>query len=219
MRRPPRRCARPRWRRNSPPRSAWKSSPPRPRRSPTFRKSSRHAGQGSSRRTASRPTERALEARGWIARRRAHLPGRRHFEDLHLVRGADLVVAQVSGNEKRIALLDADRAAILEFEIDPAFQHVDELAIALVIVPAGGPAHALARRHDLGAQRARAGVGDAEVAILEEVTTSLDQYRFGGAGVSDLLRGHFLRRRFGARLRGGGGWHCFLPPVQAGQKP
>jgi hypothetical protein len=36
------------------------------------------------------------------------------------------------------------------------------------------------------AQRARAGVGDAEVAILEEVTASLDQHRFGGAGVGDL---------------------------------
>jgi len=128
-------------------------------------------------------------------------------------------VAQVSGNEQRIAFLDPDRAAVLEFEVDPALQHVDELPVALVIVPAGRPAHALARHHDLGAQRAGAGVGDAEVAILEEFTASLDQHGFGGARVGNFLSGRFLSGRFLTGLGGGGGWHRFLHLAASGLLP
>src|SRR5258708_17767115 len=80
-----------------------------------------------------------------IARPRAHLPGRRHFEDLHLLRCADLVVPQVAGDEERIALLDPQRAAILELQVDPALQDVNELAFALLILPSVRLAHALAR--------------------------------------------------------------------------
>src|SRR5262249_9952513 len=108
---------------------------------------------------------------------------RRHFEDLHLRGGADLVVAQVAGDEQRIALLDPDRAAVLELEVDPALHDVNELAVTLVVVPAGRPAHALARRHDLGTERAGAGIARLEVAVFEEIAPSLDQLGFSSAGV------------------------------------
>src|SRR6478609_5757810 len=104
-----------------------------------------------------------------IARTGAQLARDRDFEDLHLVGGAGLVVPQVPRNEERIALLDLDRAAVLELQLDPALEDVDELAVALVIVPAGRLAEALGRLHDLGAHRAGAAFGNAEVAIGEEL--------------------------------------------------
>ena len=138
-----------------------------------------------------------LEPRGRLARRGAHLAGHRHFEDLHLLRRADLVVAQVARDEERIALFHPKRAAILELEIDPALEDLDELAVALVIMPAGRPAQALARGHHLGAHPAGARFGDAEVAISEEIAPSLDQDRLGTAGMGDFLPGRCLDRPCG----------------------
>src|SRR5205085_4866227 len=108
----------------------------------------------------------------------------------------DFVVAHEAGDVERVALVDPDRATILEFQIHPALQHVDELAIAFVIVPTGRPAHALARHHHLGTHGPRACVGDAKIAVLEELAPSLDQHWFADARVRNLLPGNCL------------GWAC-----------
>ena len=76
----------------------------------------------------------ALEAFRRVARPRAQFARDRDLEDLHLVGGADLVVAQVARDEERIAFFDLERAAVLELQLDPALEDVDELAVTLVIV-------------------------------------------------------------------------------------
>src|SRR5690242_15838434 len=68
-----------------------------------------------------------------IAGARTELARNRNLEDLHLVGGAGLVMTQVARDEERIALLDPERAAILELQLDPALEDVDELSVALVI--------------------------------------------------------------------------------------
>src|SRR5512135_3004162 len=135
----------------------------------------------------------ALEAFRRVARPRAQFARDRDLEDLHLVGGADLVVAQVARDEERIAFFDLERAALLELQLDPALEDVDELAVALVIVPAGRLAEALGRLHHLGAHGAGAALAHAEIAIGEEVAPSLDQHRLGDAGMGDLLAGSLWR--------------------------
>src|SRR6478735_816815 len=61
-----------------------------------------------------------FEAFRRVARPRAQLARDRDLEDLHLVGGTGLVVAQVARDEERIALLDLERAAVLELQLDPA---------------------------------------------------------------------------------------------------
>src|SRR5258708_2947676 len=78
-----------------------------------------------------------LEA-GWrIAGLGAHLGRDRNLEDLEIVRGRDLVVLEPARDVDRLAGLHPDGRAILEFEIDPTLERVDELRLADVPMPAG----------------------------------------------------------------------------------
>ena len=91
-------------------------------------------------------------------------------------------MAHAARDEQRLPRLQAQPLPGLEFQVDPALQGVDELAVADVIMPPGRLCHAGDRRHHLGAHRAVAGVGDAQIPIGEELPPSWDEW--GG-----LLRG------------------------------
>src|SRR5439155_5370209 len=99
---------------------------------------------------------------------------------------AQFIVFQPARDEHRVALLAAQELAALEFELDPAVQQVDELAVAGVIMPAGRLRHAGLRLHDLAAHLAAAGFLQGEVAVAEKLAPSLAQDRLLGAGIAEL---------------------------------
>src|SRR6516162_1509241 len=74
-----------------------------------------------------------------------------------------------AGDKARVARLEPAAAAVLEFELDPALQCVDELALADMIMPAGRSGHAGQRRRHLRPHPSVASRGDAEVAVFEKV--------------------------------------------------
>src|SRR5438045_908176 len=127
----------------------------------------------------------------WVDRNRAELARHRDFERLEIVRGAQFIMFQPARDEHRVALLAAQELAALEFELDPAVQQIDELAVAGMVVPAGRLRHAGLRLHDLPAHLAAAGLLQREVAVAEEVAPSLGHDRLFGAGIAKLRRGWF----------------------------
>src|SRR5215471_16900655 len=102
---------------------------------------------------------------------------------------------QTAGDEYRIPGFEPQHLAGLEFQLDPAFQRIDKLAIASVVMPAGRLGHAGDRLHDLTTHRAAARVADAEIAIVEEIAPPLDHHRLLLAGET---HGHRLaaQRRY-----------------------
>src|SRR6516164_1424711 len=71
----------------------------------------------------------------------AHVRRHRHFEDLEVVRGAVLLVEHAAGDEDRVTRLQPAIRAVLEFQLYPALERVDELALAHVVMPAGRLGH------------------------------------------------------------------------------
>src|SRR5262245_3889707 len=128
-------------------------------------------------------------ALGGIAGDGPHVGGHAHFKDLEGIRGGDLVVAQPAGNVEGLSRLQPDGLSVLEDEVDPPLQRVDELGVADVVVPSRRFAHAPGGGHHLGAHPAAARGGDPEVAILEEVPPAGHQRSGGGIGVGELSRG------------------------------
>src|SRR5262249_45114932 len=117
-----------------------------------------------------------------------HVGRHRDLQELEIPRGADLVVAKPARDVEGLAGLDVEGLAIFELEVDPTAAHVDELAFATVIVPAGGLRHAVCAGRDLGSDAAAARGGNAEVAVLEEGAPALDERRSGRGGVRELAR-------------------------------
>src|SRR6478672_3029930 len=84
-----------------------------------------------------------------LAGHSAHVRRHGDFQDLEGLGGGGLVVAQAPGDVEGLAALYAELLAVLEPEIDPALEDVDELPVADVVVPARGLGHALGGAHDL----------------------------------------------------------------------
>src|SRR5215470_3684286 len=135
-------------------------------------------------------TERGMRSLFWfrrgIAGHRPELAWHRDFERLEIVRGAQFVVLQPARDEHGIAALAAQELAALEFQLDPAIQEIDELAIASMVMPAGRLGHTGDRLHDLTAHPAAAGLLQVEVTIAEEIAPSFSKDRLFGAGISEL---------------------------------
>src|SRR5215469_18674954 len=105
----------------------------------------------------------------------AHIRRQRDFEDLEIVRGADLLVEHAAGDEDRVAGLQPAIRAVLEFELDPALQRVDELSLANMVMPASRLGHSGDRRRYLRPHPPVSRLRDAEVAVFEEITPPLDE--------------------------------------------
>src|SRR5205814_6784478 len=103
-------------------------------------------------------------------------------------RWPQLVVLQTSRYVYRTAGSTAQHLAGLEVDLDPAVQHVNELVVADMIVPAGRLAHAGFRLSQLGPHLAAAGVLDRQVAIGEEIAPALDHHRVLGGRMAELHR-------------------------------
>src|SRR6516165_5522047 len=63
-------------------------------------------------------------ARRRVDRDRAYFPRQRDFEDLEIVRRADLIVLHAARDKARVAGFEPATAAVLEFELDPALKRV-----------------------------------------------------------------------------------------------
>ena len=96
-----------------------------------------------------------------IAGLRSHVRWHRHFQELKRVRRSDFVVRRPAWDEQRISLFDPHYIIASELQIDPAAQHVDELTLADMNVPAGRIRQSLRRRRNLSANSPAAGRGDA----------------------------------------------------------
>src|SRR5882762_8035842 len=125
---------------------------------------------------------------GRVDRDGSHVGRQTHFEDLEVVRGADLVVAHAARDKARVAGFEPTAGAVLEFELDPALQGVDELALADVVVPAGRLGHPGDGGRQLRPHPAIARRRHAEIAVFEEGAPSLDKVRLFGAGYGNLHR-------------------------------
>src|SRR6266496_3523389 len=128
---------------------------------------------------------------GWVAGDRADLARRRDFEDLEVVRGAQFVVLETARYVDRVAGAEAEHLTALEFELDPAVQHIDELVFADMVMPTGRLGHAGLGLGQLGAHLAAAGGFDGEIAISEEIAAAFDHHRVFRGGMTD-LRGRLL---------------------------
>src|SRR6266478_2558721 len=125
---------------------------------------------------------------GRVDRDGPHVRRQTDFEDLEVVRGADLVVAHAARDKARVAGFEPAAGAVLEFELDPALQRIDELALADVVVPAGRLGHAGERGRQLRPHPAVARRRHAEIAVFEETPPALDIVRRLGTGHSDFHR-------------------------------
>src|SRR5215813_509373 len=134
---------------------------------------------------AVRPSWRRVDRDG------SHIRGHRHFEDLEIIRGADLLMKHATGDEDGIAGLQPAVRAVLEFQLDPTLESVDELPLAHVVVPSGRLGHSGESRRYLRPHPPVGRLGDAEVAVFEEITPALDE-------LWGLRAGH---REFHCRLR------------------
>src|SRR5262249_2346531 len=94
-----------------------------------------------------------------------------------------------AGDEEGLARLQPERLAVLELEVDPAGERVDELALADVVVPSRRLRHAASGGHHLRAHLPAGRRGDAQVAVLEELAATGDERRGGGGGVGELRDG------------------------------
>src|SRR5205814_1433692 len=77
---------------------------------------------------------------------------------------------------------------VLEFQLDPALQRIDELSLADMVMPSGRLGHAGDCQRYLRPHPAVGGLGDAEVAVLEELAPSLHEFRRLRAGHGELHR-------------------------------
>src|SRR6516165_11723981 len=111
---------------------------------------------------AVRPCRRRIDRDG------AHIRRQADFEDLEIVRGGDFVVVHTTRDEARVACLEPAAAAILELQLDPALERVDELSLADVVMPAGRLGHSGNGRCYLRPHPPVRRLGDAEIAVLEE---------------------------------------------------
>src|SRR5262245_66202570 len=95
--------------------------------------------------------------------------------------------------------MDAQLLSVLELQVDPATEHVDELTLADVVVPPGRLSHPIGADRDLCADLAAAGRGHAEIAVLEEGAPAGHEGSGGWRRVRQLARG-IDRGRLSSRL-------------------
>ena len=79
----------------------------------------------------------------------------------------------------RAAGFQSHRAAILEFEIDPAFQHVDELHFALMVVPSGRLRQTGIGGRHLCPHPPAGRIRDAEITVFKEGAPAVDVFGIG----------------------------------------
>src|SRR5207244_1600161 len=120
---------------------------------------------------------------------------------------------------ERLARLDAQFLTILELQVNPSTEHVDELALADVVVPPRRLRHPLGPDRHLGADLPAARGRDAEVAVPEEGAPA----RHKGGGGRRRVR-QLARRAHGFRLserlarivhHGGPPLNSTTPPVSS----
>src|SRR5262245_65892780 len=88
---------------------------------------------------------------GWTAGHSSHVRGNRDFQQFEIARGPDLVVSEAAGDVERLTRLQTDLLAVLEHQVNRSTEHVDELALADVVVPSRRLRHAVGPDRDLGA--------------------------------------------------------------------
>jgi hypothetical protein len=107
-------------------------------------------------------------------------------------------VAHPTRHEQRLARLEAQDVAGLEFQLDSALEGIDELTVAGVIMPPGRLSHAGDGRHHLGTHLAMARLRHPKVTIGEKRTTAWHERCGLGCGMAE-FRGWLLCRLNGDR--------------------
>src|SRR5690606_33833743 len=105
--------------------------------------------------------------------------------DLHVVRVVDLVVTEPGRDVHARAGYEPDEPAVLDGDVFPAVEAVDDLDVARVVVPAGLRLRSRPGTGDRHVELAVGGLRDSHVSPREERPHSLAEVALGVGGMTD----------------------------------